>query len=492
MRAALVNEAHSLPEVAIVGRPNVGKSALFNRLVGQKIAIVHDQPGTTRDRLSATCTRGQHPFTLWDTGGIFGTGESELTQHVRRAAENALRESDLLLFVVDGKEGLSPVDEELARTLRKSQKSVVLAINKIDSEKHDPLAAEFDSLGFEKIISVSAEHDRGISELLDAIEQGLSSPASIEYPTLIRRSPGEGGSNLANSIAIAIVGRPNVGKSSLINSIVRGERAIVSELPGTTRDAIDIVYKQDGRQFVFIDTAGIRRRGKVSSSAEVFSVMRAERGIRRADLSILVIDLIMGVTAQDKRIAGLIQKARKPAIIVLNKWDLVKPKRGEKQSAREIIEETRSRIFFLNYASLLITSASTGENVDRLFALIQKIQHAARKRIGTGVLNRLLRQAFESNPPPLIKGRRVKLYYATLRRNGSFQSAEESHGRASFFNKPQRDLAPPEFVLFVNDPKLMPESYRRYVEARIREAEPYPGLPIILSLRPRPQHLARR
>ena len=263
-----------LPNVAIVERPNVGKSALFNRLVGRKIAIVHDQPGITRDRLSATCSRSERPFTLWDTGGIVGAGASELSQQVRRAADNALRESDLLLFVVDGKEGLSPVDQELARMLRKSHKPVVLVINKIDNEKHDPLAAEFESLGFETLISVSAEHNRGVSELLDAIDRRLPSPVK-EYPTVVPRSPDESGSKVEHRIAIAIVGRPNVGKSSLINSIVRGERAIVSELPGTTRDAIDIVYERDGRQFVFIDTAGIRRRGKVSSSAEVFSVMRA-------------------------------------------------------------------------------------------------------------------------------------------------------------------------------------------------------------------------
>src|SRR4051794_27656959 len=276
MRSNLVNEVHTLPNVAIVGRPNVGKSALFNRLVGRKIAIVHDQPGITRDRISATCTRGERHFKLWDTGGIFGAGESELTQQVRHAAEKALRESDLLLFVVDGKKGLSPVDEELARMLRKSRKPVVLVINKIDTEKHDPLAVEFDSLGFNKVVSVSAEHDRGISELLDAIEPLLPSPAGIKHSTLIPSRPGKGESTAEHPIAIAIVGRPNVGKSSLINSIVRGERAIVSELPGTTRDAIDIIYKQNGQQFVFIDTAGIRRRGKVSSSAEVFSVMRAE------------------------------------------------------------------------------------------------------------------------------------------------------------------------------------------------------------------------
>src|SRR5215831_18536739 len=396
-----MNDTTRLPNVAIVGRPNVGKSALFNRLVSRKIAIVHDQPGITRDRLSATCTRSERPFTLSDTGGILGTGESELTQQVEHVAENALRESDLLLFIVDGKEGLSPVDGELARMLRRSHKPVLLVINKIDNEKHDPLAAEFESLGFETPISVSAEHNRGISELLDAIERLLPSPA------------GDSRCTIHDSLSIAIIGRPNVGKSSLINSIVRGEHAIVSELPGTTRDAIDIAYKRDGRQFVFIDTAGIRRRGKVSSSAEVFSVMRAERSIPRADVCVLVIDLTMGITAQDKRIAGLIQKARKPAIVVLNKWDLIKPRRGEKQSARELIKETRSRIFFLTYAPVLITSASTGENVDRLFASIQKIQHAARKRIGTGVFNRLLRQAFEANPPPLVKGKRLKLFYAT-------------------------------------------------------------------------------
>jgi GTP-binding protein len=466
MRASLVNDQHTLPSVAIVGRPNVGKSALFNRLVSRKIAIVHDQPGITRDRLSAICTRGERPFTLWDTGGILGAGESELTRQVRDAAENALRESDLLLFVVDGKEGRAPVDEELAVLLRKSRKPVVLVINKIDNEKHDPLAAEFDSLGYEKMVSVSAEHDRGISDLLDAIESRLPWPADIEG-----RKPKTG-----KSIAIAIVGRPNVGKSSLINSIVRGERAIVSELPGTTRDAIDIACERDGRQFLFIDTAGIRRRGKVSTSAEVFSVMRAERSIRRAELCVLVIDLTTGVTAQDKRIAGLIQEARKPAIIVLNKWDLVKPKRGEKQSARELIEETRSRIFFLAYAPVLITSASTGENVNRLFALIEKIQHAARTRIGTGVLNRLLRQAFEANPPPLVKGKRLKLLYAT--------QSGETHG-------PQDAIAPPEFVLFLNQSRLLTESYRRYIEARIREAQCFSGLPIVLTLRSRTKNAGR-
>src|SRR5215471_5278278 len=423
MRPASVSDANRLPSVAIVGRPNVGKSALFNRLIGRKIAIVHDQPGITRDRFSATCTRGERPFTLWDTGGILGAGESELRQQVRNAVENALQDSDLLVFVVDGKDGLSPIDHELAKMLRKSRKPVLLVINKIDNEKHDPLAAEFDSLGFGKIISVSAEHNRGISDLVEVIEDQLtavSNASDIKDRT----------SSIEHFVAIAIVGRPNVGKSSLINSIVRSDRAIVSELPGTTRDSIDIVYERDGINFIFIDTAGIRRRGKVSSSAEVFSVMRAERSIRRANLCILVVDLTMGITAQDKRIAGIIQKARKPAIVVLNKWDLIKPRRGEKQSARNLIQETRSRIFFLSYAPVLITSASTGENVERLFAIIQKIQQGARKRISTGVFNRLLRQAFETNPPPLVKGKRLKLFYAAQTRGDTEPSAVDRSQRA--------------------------------------------------------------
>lgn len=457
----------NMPSVAIVGRPNVGKSALFNRLVGRKIAIVHDQPGITRDRISAICTRGARPFTVWDTGGIFGVGDHELSTEVRRAAEEALRDSDLLLFVVDAKDGLSPIDQELARVLRKSKKAVLLVINKIDNEKREPLAAEFDSLGFGPSFSISAEHDRGISDLLAAIEQLLPAGPEIQHPL----------SSIQYPISIAIVGRPNVGKSSLVNSIVRDERAIVSELPGTTRDAVDILCERGGQKFVFIDTAGIRRRRKHSSSVEVFSVMRAERSIRRADICVLIVDLTMGVTAQDKRIAGLIQRERKAAILVLNKWDLVRPQRNRKQMISQLVDETRGRIFFLEFSPVLIASALTGENMEQLFALIEKIRRAARQHIGTGVLNRLLREAFEANPPPLVQGRRLKLFYA-----------------AQTSGKGERQFQPPEFVLFVNDPGLMNETYRRYLEARIRKAEPYPGLPIILTLRPRTRNMpeARR
>jgi GTPase len=450
--------ANKLPAVAIVGRPNVGKSALFNRLIGRRVAIVHDQPGITRDRISAICARGTRPFVLWDTGGIFGAGEVELTAQVRRTAEEAFRDSDLLLFVVDAKEGLSPIDEELARSLRKSQKPVILVINKIDNEKHEPLAAEFDSLGFKSSIAISAEHDRGTLDLLDAIDRLLPSPNFDSRFTI------------HESLAVAILGRPNVGKSSLINSIVRSERTIVSELPGTTRDAVDVLYQRGGRPFVFVDTAGIRRRGKQSTSIEIFSVMRAERSIRRADLCVLIVDLTAGVTAQDKRIAGLIQAAHKAAIIILNKWDLVKPNRNQKQTIAKLVEAARERIFFLDYAPVLITSSLTGEHVSKLFGLIEKIQRAARQHVGTGVLNRLLRQAFEANPPATIRSRRLKLFYAA-------QSKGEE----------DQQLQPPEFVLFVNDPRLLSQTYERYLESYIRRAQPFPGLPIILTLRPRPQ-----
>ena len=478
-----MNAEAKLPSVAIIGRPNVGKSALFNRLVGRKIAIVHDQPGITRDRIAAICSRGEQPFTLWDTGGIFGAGEKELTVQVRQTAEGALRESDLLLFVVDGKGGLSPIDSDLARTLRKSRKPIVLVVNKIDDDKHESLAAEFDALGFEQIVSISAEHNRGISDLLGAVDQLLPSPAqSVSQPPLVTPERSEGGTLNSQPLAIAIVGRPNVGKSSLINAIVQSERAIVSELPGTTRDSVDISYQRDGRRFLFIDTAGIRRRGKLSSSVEVFSVMRAERSIRRADLCVLIVDLTSGVTAQDKRIAGLIQEARKAALVVLNKWDLVKPKRGERQTIRELVAETREKIFFLNYAPVLVASARTGENVDRLFGMIDKIERAATTRIGTGVLNRLMRAVFAANPPPMMKGRRLKLFYAAQSAGTQDRSAKGPIHR-------REHLQPPEFVLFVNDPRLLSQSYARYVEARIRDAEPYSGLPIILTLRPRSQKL---
>jgi GTP-binding protein len=453
----------SVGKVAIVGRPNVGKSALFNRLAGRNIAIVHDQPGITRDRLAAPCTRGRRPFTVWDTGGIGGAGENELTAQVRSAADTAMRESDVILFVVDAQDGLTPIDQELARILRKSKAPVVLVVNKIDHEKHEDLENDFLQLGFDTTIPISAAHGRGISGLLETIDPLLPESAICDPQSAI-----------SSPLALAIVGRPNAGKSSLINSILRDARTIVSELPGTTRDAVDILYERDGDKFLLIDTAGMRARSKHSTSVEVFSVMRAERTIRRADLCVLVIDLTSGVTSQDKRIAGLIQKAEKPCIVVLNKWDLVKPSRGAKAAMDRTITDVRERLFFLEYAPVLVASALTGENVDQLFRLIRDVRRAAQIRIGTGVLNRMLRAAFEENPPPMIGTRRLKLFYAAQARG-----------------EDERALEALKFVLFVNQPKLLSDPYARYLERRIRAVEPYPGLPLILSCRARSESEGR-
>jgi GTP-binding protein len=443
--------------VAIVGRPNVGKSALFNRLVGRNIAIVHDQPGITRDRLAALSSKGRRPFTVWDTGGIGGAGETELTTQVRGAADSAMRESDVILFIVDAQAGLNPIDQELAKLLRKSKRPVVLVVNKIDHEKHEDLDADFARLGFDNSIPISAAHGRGISDLLEVVD-GLLPETQIQNP----------GSEVENApTSLAIVGRPNAGKSSLINSILHDARTIVSELPGTTRDAVDILYERSGEKFLLIDTAGMRQRSKHSTSVEVFSVMRAERTIRRADLCVLVIDLTSGVTSQDKKIAGLIQESEKPCLIVLNKWDLVKPARGGQKAIERAITDVRERLFFLEYAPVLVASALTGENVDELFRLIRTVRRAAQIRIGTGVLNRMLRAALEENPPPMIGTRRLKLFYAA-----------QTHGE-------DVDTLAAKFVLFVNQPKLLSDSYGRYLERRIRTLSPFTGLPVLLSCRAR-------
>ncbi|MDP9100361.1 MAG: ribosome biogenesis GTPase Der [Verrucomicrobiota bacterium] len=443
--------------VAIVGRPNVGKSALFNRLVGRNIAIVHDQPGITRDRLAALSSRGRRPFTVWDTGGIGGAGETELTTQVRGAADSAMRESDVILFIVDAQAGLNPIDQELAKLLRKSKRPVVLVVNKIDHEKHEDLDADFARLGFDNSIPISAAHGRGISDLLETVD-ALLPQSAIENPnSKIENAP----------TSVAIVGRPNAGKSSLINSILRDARTIVSELPGTTRDAVDILYERNGERFLLIDTAGMRQRSKHSTSVEVFSVMRAERTIRRSDLCVLVIDLTSGVTSQDKKIAGLIQESEKPCLVVLNKWDLVKPARGGQKAIERAITDVRERLFFLEYAPVLVASALTGENVDELFRLIRTVRRAAQVRIGTGVLNRMLRAALEENPPPMIGTRRLKLFYAA-----------QTHG------EDENTLAA-RFVLFVNQPGLLSDSYGRYLERRIRTISPFSGLPVLLSCRAR-------
>src|SRR5256885_8346628 len=444
-------------DIAIVGRPNVGKSALFNRIAGRRIAIVHGQPGITRDRISAKCEIHGQPFRLWDTGGIVGAGETQLTADVRTEAARAMEESDLILFIVDGQDGLNPMDRELARLVRKLHKPVLLLVNKIDDPKHEARADEFSALGFENVLPLSAAHGRGIPELLEKIENFL--PASE-----IKSQTG----NIKHPIAIAIIGRPNAGKSSLINALLRDRRTIVSEIPGTTRDAIDIEYERNAKRYLFIDTAGIRQRSRHSSSVEVFSVMRAEKTISRADICVLVVDAAEGIKAQDRRIAALIQKARKACVIALNKWDLVRTTRKQRQTMEDAIANARAELFFIDYAPVLVTSALTGEHADRIFKMIERIRRAARAHIGTGKLNRALRAAFAANPPPMVKGKRLKLFYAT-----------QSSGNES------REFAPPEIVLFVNSPRLLTQPFARFLEAKIRELEPYPGLPILLTCRAR-------
>jgi GTP-binding protein len=443
--------------IAIAGRPNVGKSALFNRIAGRRIAIVHGQPGITRDRISAKCEIGGKTFRLWDTGGIVGAGETQLKDEVRASAELAMAESDLILLVVDGQDGVNPMDRELARLIRKLHKPVLLLVNKIDDPKHEPRADEFSALGFEDVFPISAAHGRGVPELFEKIENFL--PAADLKAQI---------SNLTHPIAVAILGRPNAGKSSLINALLGDRRAIVSEIPGTTRDAVDIEYEREGKRFLFIDTAGIRARSKHSSSVEVFSVMRAEKTITRADICVLVIDAAEGIKAQDRRIAALIQNARKACVIVLNKWDLVRTNRKQRQTMEAVIANARAELFFIDYAPVLVTSALTGEHADKIFKMIERIRRTARAHIGTGKLNRALRAAFAANPPPMVKGKRLKLFYAT-----------QSSGNES------REFAPPEIVLFVNSPRLLTQPFARFLEAKIRELEPYPGLPILLTCRAR-------
>jgi GTPase len=446
-----------VPTVAIVGRPNVGKSALFNRLVQKRIAIVHDEPGVTRDRLAGNCKLGSLSFTVVDTGGIGGLDSDDFTDRVRTEAEIAMEMADVIVLVGDSKDGVTPLDQVLAKQLRTTGKPVVLAVNKIDHPKQDLADAEFSALGFESIVPISAAHGRGIGELIDEIERHL--------PGLIEGHPE---STMAPTIKLAIVGRPNVGKSSLINAILQDQRTIVSDTAGTTRDSVDIPHERHGQSYLLIDTAGMRPRGKHDSSVEVFSVMRSEKSIERADVCVLVVDAVGGITAQDKKIAGLIQKANKPCIIAVNKLDLVKPTGRIGNFIEATINQIRANLFFLSYAPIDILSAHTGENLDRLFASIEKIQKHAKRSIGTGVLNRLFQQAMENHPPPLRANKRFKILYAT-------QISEESADGP----------ATPTFVLFVNSSGLLTDAYRRYLEGEIRKKHGYYGLPIIFRFKSR-------
>ncbi len=452
-----------MPTVAIVGRPNVGKSALFNRLAGRKIAIVHDQPGVTRDRISAPCTLTTHPCTLIDTGGIGATLDDGFGEQVAIEADIAMQTADLILFIVDAQEGLTSIDQALAQKLRKAKPPVVLVINKVDHDKHEAAFSDFASLGFKESVFVSAEHGRNFSELIEKID-AVVEPLHIETEEVMEVAEKVG-------IKLAIIGKPNAGKSSLINAILKDERTIVSNIAGTTRDAIDLPYTYAGENFTLIDTAGLRPRGKRDNSVEVFSAIRSEKAIRRSDLCVLVIDLAEGVSAQDRKIAQFILEEKKPCLIVLNKFDLFHPGANQKDRIAEAEEHVRRELFFLSYAPFVTCSAKTGDSTSNVLKKALEIKKHAQNVPSTGKLNRMLQAALIKNPPPSDnKARRIKLFYATTALNEKYSV-----------------IPVPTFVLFVNDKTLMKDSYEAYLTNQIRESHPAPGIPIAFSVRSRPR-----
>lgn len=446
--------------VAIVGRPNVGKSALFNRLAGMNISIVHDLEGVTRDRIMAECRRGPQVFNIMDTGGIGANTEDVLTEQVQIEAAIALDVADLLLFVVDVTAGITPIDQSLAQVLRRTKKTVVLVCNKSDSEKRRMGSGEFNKLGFGDAIEVSAVHGYGINELVDQIASDLElEEEETEEQREERRS--------ARPLKLAIVGRPNAGKSSLVNAIMGQERAIVSDIPGTTRDSLDVHCTYNGKQYQLIDTAGIRKQAKVDDAVEIFSIQRSYQAIKRADLCLLVIDCADGAKMQDRKIAQMILEERKPCILVMNKFDLYHPHAQQKDRIEELTENMRREFFFLSYAPLVATSAKNNDNVGKLFVQIENVRKGAQGRIGTGVLNRLLHETIENTPGPLGRSPLTfKLLYVT--------QVNESEDVA---------IPVPHFVLFANRAAKMTDGYLRFLESVIRKEWPSPGVPFRMSVR---------
>lgn len=450
-------------QVAIVGRPNVGKSALFNRLAGRRIAIVHDQPGVTRDRIAAPCTVTSMPCELVDTGGIGAINTDGFSNAVTLEARIAMESADLIIFVVDARAGINPIDEEVAALLRKSNPNVLLVMNKADSADHDDTASDFARLGFGLGLPTSAEHGRGMDCLAADIDEELGK--------LEARAEEEADEKeLKDGLKIAVVGKPNAGKSSLINAILKDDRTIVSDVAGTTRDAVDIPYIWENEKHNLIDTAGLRKRSSMEDSVEVFSAMRSERSIRRADLCLLVVDLAAGVAAQDRKIARLIQKEKKPCLIIANKFDLFHPEGQKSARIAEAEEHLRRELFFLDYAPFVCVSARKGHAIQHIFKTISTIRDQAQDLIGTGPLNRLLQDAFIKNPPPEHKRhrKRLKLFYATTAVNDRYQA-----------------IPVPEYVLFVNDKHLVVESFQNYLVNTIQQHHPTLGLPIPLSFRSR-------
>ena len=433
------------PLVAIVGRPNVGKSMLFNKLTGQRTSIVEDTPGVTRDRIYGECEWCNRTFSLVDTGGIEPGTDSEMLKFMRRQAEIGIELADAIIMVVDVRSGVTAADQDVATMLRKSKKPVCLAVNKCDSIGHvNPDVFEFYSLGIGDLFETSAVHGHGTGDMLDWVLENIPEDDSEEDEDEI--------------IKVAIVGKPNVGKSSLLNQIRGEERVIVSNVAGTTRDAIDSYYENETGKYCLIDTAGMRRKSKVDDQIEKYSNMRSIAAIERADVCLILIDANEGVTEQDTKIAGLVHEAGKAAIIVVNKWDAVEDK--ETNTMRDMEQKVRQDLAYMTYAPVMFLSALTGQRVNRLFPMIQEVAKQNASRITTGALNSVLADATARVQPPTDKGRRLKIYYMT-----------------------QASSKPPHFVIFCNDARLFHFSYQRYLENQIREVFGLQGTPIRITIR---------
>lgn len=450
--------------VAIVGRPNVGKSALFNRIAGKQIALVYDRAGVTRDRVMKECVWRGHHFMLWDTGGIGLEDASGLEKEISREVEIAIEGADDIILVVDGREGLQILDEEVARKLRRSKRRVYVAVNKIDSGKQADLESDFLKLG--DVYPVSAAHGKGVDILMKEIAphwEKVEEKKEIVEKGQTKKSEIKEEKGKRTYTRVAIVGKPNVGKSSLVNAILNKERLIVSNVPGTTRDAVDVYFNYKGREYCLVDTAGMRKKQRISDSLENAMTGRSAHTINRADVCVLVIDSESGVGEQEKRIAGLIQKAEKPCVVLINKWDLAEDiERKERDFRRRYEEAARCELFFAPYASVLFTSALKGKNISHLFEEIHAVLKGRDTKIGTGELNRILQRAMEQQSPPRKGKRSFKIYYAT-------QGAEENSA--------------PTILAFVNYPKMFSEDYRRYLEQVLRKKYPLRGCPIKWVLR---------
>lgn len=431
------------PIVAIVGRPNVGKSTIFNRLVGERVAIVEDQPGVTRDRIYSSAEWLDHKFMLIDTGGIEIGEDDEILTRVRVQAELAIDEAHVIIFVVDAKSGLTSADQEIARLLFRSGKPVVLGVNKVDNPNQIHEIYDFYQLGFGNPFPLSGAHGTGFGDLLDEVVKHFPADVEEEYDE--------------DTIKVALIGRPNVGKSSLVNALLGEERVIVSDIAGTTRDAIDTPFTYENQKYVLIDTAGMRKRGKVYEATEKYSVMRALSAIERADVAFVVIDGQQGIIEQDKKIAGYAHQAGRGVIIVVNKWDIVEK---DDKTLQEMTKKIRAHFQFLDYAPILFVSAKTKQRVHKLLPKAKEVAENHAMRIPTSILNDIIADAVAITPPPAHKGKKLRVKYAT-----------------------QVSVKPPTFVVFVNDEELMHFSYERYLENSIRQAFPLEGTPIRILTR---------